>query len=34
MMPLSKRDLIILAVLLAVTVALGVYMSGYMKVQP
>jgi len=33
MMPLSKRDLIILAVLLAVAVALGVYMSGYMKVQ-
>jgi hypothetical protein len=33
MMPLSKRDLIILAVLLAVAVALGVYMSGYMQVK-
>lgn len=33
MMPISPRDLILLAILFAVAVALGVYMSGYMKVQ-
>lgn len=32
-MPLSRRDIIILAILIAVAVAFGVYMSGYMRVN-